>query len=106
MRRALKQCRVSEPKDEKKALKAVERALYMKAVGFVQREERTIVEEDGKGGCKTKKEISEKQVPPDGGCIMTWLKDRQPERWARAEGNEGGPASVTVVSEAPRPEGE
>ena len=101
----MKRLTLKEPKDDRQAMKNVERALYLKAVGFVQREEKTILEEDGKGGTKVKKEVCEKQVPPDGSCIMTWLRDRQPERWARAAGEQAVP-SITVVSQVPRPEEE
>ena len=99
----MKRCMVSPPKDENEAVQAVEHALYMKAVGFVQREEKTVTEDDGKGGRREKREVSMKQVPPDGNCIMTWLKDRQPDRWREAQ--DGG-GRICVVSDVPRPEEE
>ncbi|NLG25165.1 MAG: hypothetical protein GX558_07390 [Clostridiales bacterium] len=79
----------------------VERALYRRAVGFQQREEKTAFEEDGKGGVKEKKEVTVKEVPPDLPSIQAWLKARAPDRW----GGDGGDKDPTirVVSGVPRP---
>jgi hypothetical protein len=87
-------------KDEDVESLSVEQALYRKAVGFQQREEKTAFEEDGKGGVKEKKEVTIKDVPPDLPAIQAWLKARAPDRWG---GDGGADPVIRVVSEVPRP---
>lgn len=98
----MKRLNARQPADEQEALRAVEQALYLRAVGFVQKEEKTVIEDDGKGGVREKREVILKQVPPDSGCIMTWLRDRQRDRWDAAQ--EQNVACIQVVTEAPRPD--
>lgn len=98
----MKRLNVKQPEDEQEAIRAVEQALYLRAVGFVQKEEKTVTEDDGKGGYREKREVVMKQVLPDSGCIMTWLKDRQRDRWEAAQGD--CVTQIQVISEAPRPE--
>ena len=100
----MKRLNVRQPEDEQEAIRTVEQALYMRAVGFVQKEEKTVTEDDGKGGYREKREVVMKQVPPDSGCIMTWLKDKQRERWGAAQGE--ARTQIQVISEAMRPDGE
>lgn len=83
----------------------VEQALYRRAVGFQQREEKTAFEEDGKGGVKEKKEVTIKDVPPDLPAIQAWLKARAPDRWGGGDADKSGP-TIRVVSDVPRPEPE
>lgn len=98
----MKRLNLKQPEDEQEAIRAVEQALFMRAVGFVQKEEKTVTEDDGKGGYREKREVVMKQVPPDSGCSMTWLKDKQRDRWEAAQGECA--TQIQVVSEAPRPE--
>ena len=97
----LRQINVKQPQNPDEALREVERALYLCAVGYVQKEEKNIIEEDEKGVRRKKREVTVRQVPPDAKCIMSWLKGRQPERWQEEE--EGRAACIQVISEAPRP---
>ena len=99
----MQQIKVKQPQNPDEALREVEQALYMCAVGFVQKEEKEITEEDGKGVLRRKREVSIKQVPPDAKCILSWLKERQPDRWGDEEEKT---ASIRVISEVPRPSGE
>lgn len=84
----------------------IERAFYQKAVGgWLQREEKTVTEEDGKGTAKEKKEVVLKQMPPDLDAIKAWLKERDPKRW-RGEAEKPGGNVIRVVSSVPRPDAE
>ncbi|MEG0934012.1 MAG: hypothetical protein RSJ41_00300 [Clostridia bacterium] len=95
-------------RQDKRLNAAIEEAFYQKAVGgLVQREEKTVTEDDGKGCVKEKREVIVRQPPPDLDAIKAWLKERAPERW-RGDGDKGAAAGnvIRVVTCAPRPEDE
>lgn len=62
----------------------VESALLRKALGGTVKETRKVVIKDEKGGNESKHvemvEI-EREVMPDTGAAIFWLKNRQPEKW-------------------------
>ena len=85
----------------------IERAFYQKAVGgWLQREEKTITEDDGKGAAKEKHEVILKQMPPDLDAIRAWLRERAPERWRGEPEKQQGGGIIRVVSAVPRPDEE
>lgn len=82
----------------------IEQAFFQKAVGgWEQREEKTVTEDDGKGGQKEKREVLIKRAAPDLDAIRAWLRERAPERWA-GEGDKAQGGMIRVVSQVPRPE--
>jgi len=60
-----------------KADSEVAKSLYKRAIGYTTKE---VTKEGFDDIMKVTKEVT-KEVPPDTGAAMAWLKNRQPEKW-------------------------
>lgn len=59
----------------------VENAMCKRALGYEYEEVKTIVEQAADGSRKTKVEKTKKQVAPDVGAQIFWLKNRRRQLW-------------------------
>ena len=59
----------------------VENAMCKRALGYEYEEVKTIVEQAADGSRKTKVEKTKKQVTPDVGAQIFWLKNRRRQLW-------------------------
>ena len=59
----------------------VENAMCKRALGYEYEEVKTIIEQTDDGSRKTKVEKTKKQVAPDVGAQIFWLKNRRRQLW-------------------------
>jgi len=59
----------------------VENAMCKRALGYEYEEVKTIIEQTADGSRKTKVEKTKKQVAPDVGAQIFWLKNRRRQLW-------------------------
>jgi len=59
----------------------VENAMCKRALGYEYEEVKTIIEQTADGSRKTKVEKTKKQVAPDVGAQIFWLKNRKRQLW-------------------------
>lgn len=92
-------------KEDKQLNSQIEHAFFLKAVGgWEMREEKTITEDDGKGGQREKHEVNVRQAPPDLEAIRCWLSERAPKRWRGENGARAiGARAIRVLTRVPRP---
>jgi len=61
----------------------VENAMCKRALGYEYEEVKTIIEQTADGSRKTKVEKTKKQVAPDVGAQIFWLKNRRRQLWMK-----------------------